>query len=115
MLEAAEKEVREIRQLALTPTPANFQAIQSKLECLAGLLSQAIANQAVLPSDTAQLRKFLTQLPAEMGRLRVLMQTPAHFYQQLETIRAVHFGSYERSGTLRTLGAKPLSRTVMHL
>jgi hypothetical protein len=115
MLQAAEKEVREIRQLALTPTPANFQAIQSKLEGLAALLSQAIANRAVLPSDTAQLRKFLTQLPVEMGRLRVLMHAPAYFYQQLETIRAGHFGSYERSGALRTLDSKPLARTVMHL
>lgn len=115
MLKAAEREVQEIGQLVLRPTPANFQAIQSKLEILAGLLSRAMADPAALSADAREFRHFCEQLPAEMSRIQALMAAPAMFYQRLETIRALHFGSYERSGAVRSLDFKPSTRTVMHL
>jgi hypothetical protein len=115
MLQAAQTEVQELRELALNPTPANFQAIQVKLESLATYLSQVLNNPSSEFNETTALRGFLNQLPFEMSRLRNLMQAPVSFYERLDTIRVLHFGSYARSGEMHSLETKPFSRTVVHL
>jgi hypothetical protein len=115
MLQDAQTEVQELRALALNPTPDNFQAIQVKLESLATYLSLALNAPPSGIDETAGWRVFLNQLPFEMSRLRTLIQAPVSFYERLDTIRTLHFGSYARSGEMHSLEAKPFSRTVVHL
>ena len=115
MLESAQREVAEIRELALHPSPVNFELISAKLQLLAGFLSHTKASQdpGLLADKNAQ--EFFSRLPAEMARLRLLMQAPLNFYAGLTAIRAKHFGSYERTGSLRSLEPKPSGKTIMHL
>lgn len=115
MLELGEPDIEQIRRLALDPTPANWQAIQTKLQAVAAALSSALADPDPLSRETAVTREFLRRLPAELARVQTLMHAPLAFYQRLETLRMNHFGAYERSGALRSLEAKPFSRTVLHL
>lgn len=116
MPELAHTQFEEIRQLALDPTPANFRAIEAKLETLAFNLSAILANpESVSSEEAGTTRRFLQQLPEATTRLQNLMHAPLAFYQTLDQLRAAHFGSYERSGGMRGLEAKPSSTTVVHL
>jgi hypothetical protein len=115
MFEFAQTEVEEIRRLALDPTPANFQTIEAKLEGLAASLSRFLTDPDPLLREAPAARAFFEQLPVEMRRLRVLMHSPLAFYRGLDALRAAHFGSYERSGEMRSLELHPVSRTVLHL
>ena len=116
MVEQIQIEVSEIRELVKTPTSENFQAANAKLESLASSLSQIYAarDTAALLS-TPGIRDFLRSLPSEMARIRTLMEAPSSFYKALDNLRAVHFGAYERSGSMRSLETRPLARTVVHL
>jgi hypothetical protein len=115
MLESAQKEVQDIRELALTPTPGNFQAINTRLESLTAFLDQIVQVQEPVLLRDPGLRDFVKRLPVEMAHIRNLMEAPARFYQELETIRTLHFGSYERTGVLRSLEPRPSARTLIHL
>lgn len=115
MLELGQTEIEEIRRLVLDPTPANFQAIQAKLEYIASTLSRVLADPEPILRERDSACTFLQQLPREMARVRVLMHAPLAFYQGLQSIYVTHFGAYERSGEMRSLTAQPFSRTVVHL
>ena len=115
MLKKLQSEVSEIRELVKTPTPENFQAANSKLESIAASLNGLSAESCRKVLSQPDTREFLRRLPAEMDRLRVLMEAPSIFYQGLENLRAAHFGAYERSGNLRSLETRSLARTVVHL
>jgi hypothetical protein len=115
MLEQIKREVCELRQLVLTPTPHNFQIANSKLEALAAFLSRLAAAPDQTFLSKPDVRDFLRRVPAEMARIRRLMEAPSTFYQTLDNLRAVHFGAYERSGTMRSLETRTLARTVVHL
>lgn len=104
-----------MRALALAPTSENFAAINGKLESLAAFLSRTATASGPAALRDPKLRDFLQRLPAEMARMRSLMQAPTLFYQGLETIRALHFGSYERSGNIRSLESNSATRTLIHL
>lgn len=115
MLDAAKRDLEEMRQLALLPTVANFDAINSKLEHLANLLSGVATDQDPRRLKRPELKAFLKQLPVEMARLSQLMAAPANFYESLACIRALHFCSYERTGAVRSLEPQSSPRTVLHL
>jgi hypothetical protein len=113
MFEEANHEVHAIQELVLVPTPHNFQSANNKLEWLAAFLSRLSASPDGVPP--AATRDFLLRIRAEMARLHTLMSQPVMFYQSLETLRAVHFGSYERSGNMRSLEPTTHVRTIVHL
>ena len=115
MLDAMEKDVVEARELALDPTPANYQEINLKLQSLTGYLGECIGSPEAEWLTQQRTQQFLRRLPSEMARLRVLMQTPLQFYAGLAALHAQHFGAYERSGAIRCLESKPSGKTVVHL
>lgn len=115
MLETLQTEIRNIRQLALDPTPVNYREIQAKLEATVACLGAALNDPDSISHEPASLRTFLKQLPFELLRLQRLMQAPLSFFKQLDAIRAMHFGAYAPTGELRSLEPKPHARTVMHL
>lgn len=115
MFEEARREVHAIRELALNPTPHNFQRINNKLEWLAAVLSRLANSPDRVSSASPEARDFLMNLRTEITRMHVLLRQPTMFYQSLETLRAMHFGSYERSGSMRSLEPTSFVRTVLHL
>ena len=115
MFDAVQKEITEARELALDPTPANYQEIHLKLQFLAGYFAQCIASSNPESLAGQSTPQFLRRLSSELLRLRLLMEAPLQFYAGLAAIHAQHFGSYERSGTLRCLEPKPSGKTVVHL
>lgn len=115
MLESAQAELAELRRLALSPTPANFQHIQARLESLAAALSRALADPEPLLRDPVPIRTLLQSLPSELQRLHSLLQAPVSFFRGLDALAAAHFGAYGRSGDLQSLQPKPTSRTIVHL
>jgi hypothetical protein len=115
MFDAVENDVAEARELALDPTPANYQDINVKLQSLAAYLAQCIASPDSNWLAEQRTQQFLRRLPSEMARLRLLMEAPLQFYAGLAAIHAQHFGAYERSGAVRCLESKPSGKTVVHL
>jgi hypothetical protein len=115
MFQEAQSEIEEIRRLVLTPTPQNFQTVNTKLESLAGSLSQMMATYTEGTLENPGSRDFLLRLPAEIARIRTLMEAPSVYYRSLENLCAMYFGSYERSGSMRSLQPAPATRTLAHL
>lgn len=111
MLSVAEQEVQSIRKLLTAPTPENCELVNNKLEYLISFLNSLTQSSGDTARDS-RLREFLERLPAEMSRIRILMQAPSQFFHALESLRTVSCG-YERSGILQALPSP--SRTVVHM
>jgi hypothetical protein len=111
VIELAGQEVQDIRRL-LTATPENCDLVHQKLERVASFLRSQLTDMARGKAD-AGLRDRVVQLAGEMSRVRILFETAAQFFSNLDTIRAAHFGAYDRNGALKTLASS--SRTVIHL
>jgi hypothetical protein len=114
MIETASREISDVRSLLLDPTPENFEEVTRKLSNVASLLANMAAGN--VPDDEKKpVQAFLCRLPGEMAALRKLTEAPLKFYEGLESLRAAKFGSYERTGTLKTLEPKPPASTLIHL
>jgi len=114
MVERAEQELKQIRQLLRTPTPGTFPVLQQKLEFLASFLTSVHTAAATEKSCDSRVRTFLSGLSGELSAIRVLLEAPASLFDGLNTFRVESFGSYQRTGTLKgfELGS---GRTLLHL
>jgi hypothetical protein len=113
MVETAAQEIRDIHHLLTDPTPENFDQVTGKLEKIALLLQPIAARQTPAPGRNE--RAFLSGLAWEMAAIRKLMEAPVKFYEGLQGLRAAKFGSYERSGTIKSLEPYASSTTLVHL
>lgn len=115
MLEDAEQQVGELKELLKVPTPANFEAANQKLtgvfHALQRLESEPSAVQNLTANDTA----FLSRLPSEMTEVLSLFKGPVDFLQGLALFRIRSFGSYSRDGQMRGLSQESGSHTIAHL
>jgi hypothetical protein len=114
MVETAARELKEIRRLLLDPTPENFQQVTEKLQHIAASVQSLTAGNTH-DSLPGQRRTFFLKLRNDITNIRTLMQAPLKFYEELQILRAAQFGSYERTGALKSLEPQPSSSTVIHL
>lgn len=101
MVAHAEQDLQTIRALLKVPTPDNFQSATQKLESLVLFLTSAQALLAEKQNCDPALAAFLRRLPAEMARIKILLEAPLTFFRGLKELRAQKFGSYDSSGNLR--------------
>jgi hypothetical protein len=115
VLEDAEQQVGELKELLKVPTPENFEAAHQKLtgvfHALQRFESEPSAVQNLTASDTA----FLSRLPSEMTQVLGLFKGPVDFLQGLALFRIQQFGSYSRDGELRGLSQESSTHTITHL
>jgi hypothetical protein len=112
VLERAERELRDIRDLLKVPTPDNLLSVNQKLEYLVSFL-RSLTEKLPAESCDANTRAFVHRLPGEMSGIRALMQAPANLLNTLHVRRAGNLCAYERSGTFKALRLS--SRTLGHL
>lgn len=101
MVARAEQDLETIRALLKVPTPDNFQSATQKLESLVSFLSSAQTILTEKQSCDPALATFLRRLPAEMARIKVLLEAPLNFFRGMKELRAQKFGSYDSSGNLK--------------
>jgi hypothetical protein len=104
-----------MRELLKSPTPENFEAVNEKLTGLIAALQSFIANPSAIKSSEAKDAAFLSRLPSEMARIRLLLQSPVKFLQELTLFRVKKFGSYDRQGQVKGLDQEASTRTLTHL
>lgn len=114
MFDTAAQEICEIRSLLVNPTPENFGEVTRKLGNIASLLENMAAGN-LGDGENKPAHDFVCGLPREIAAVRKLMQAPLEFYEGLRSLRAAKFGSYERTGTLRSLEPPPSATTLVHL
>ena len=115
MIDQAEEELRQVRELLNAPTPENYQAAQEKLESVAARIASI---KDILCSGRPCERRvwdFLRHVPAEMQRIRMLLQTPIEFYRGLDSLWTIQSESYDVSGNVKGLASQVGPRTVVQL
>jgi hypothetical protein len=115
VVETAEREIDNIRQLLRNPTPTNLEAANRKLESLALFLGSLPATLISGQNCDSKLREFITRLPGAMARIRILIENQADFYRGLSLSRALKFGSYDESGNPKRFEIQAAAKTVVHL
>jgi hypothetical protein len=103
VVEEAERELQSIRALLTVPTPDNFQAVKQKFGSLVRFLSSLETSLTSGQDCDRPMREFVMRLPAEVARLRILLEAPIDFYRGLNESRAPRFGSYDQNGKLKQL------------
>ncbi len=115
MLEDAEQQVGELKELLKVPTPENFEAANHKLGVVFHVLRDFAAELFAAPNVTPKDTAFLSRLPSELAQVQKLFQGPVDFLQGLAWFRAEKFGSYTREGELKSLVQGSDSRILAHL
>jgi hypothetical protein len=114
VLEAAEQEVRNIRELLKSPTPENFEAANQKLGSVAAALEGIIAEPSAIKMRTASDIAFLFRLSSEMECVRLLLEAPIKLLEGLSHFRTQRFGSYNSQGQVKGFDLQN-SQTLTHL
>lgn len=115
MLEEAQQQVRELKELLKVPTPENFETANQKLTGIFQALQRFECEASALQNPTAEDTAFLSRLPSEMTQVLELFKGPVDFLQGLALFRVHKFGSYSRDGELRGLSQESSSHTITHL
>lgn len=114
MTDGLVQEVEEIRRLLIAPTAESYEQVPQRLTRVASLLS-SIANDPSALEKTGEAGKIvLRQLPAEIQRIRILLEGPQRFFSQLNSERAAKFGSYGHTGALNNFEIAT-SQVTLHL
>jgi hypothetical protein len=114
VLEAAEQEIKSIRELLKSPTPENFEAVNQKLGCVAAALEGMITEPSIIKTRSASDTVFLSKLSSEMECVRLLLETPIKLLEGLSHFRMQRFGSYNAQGQVKGFDLQT-SQTLTHL